>query len=278
MILVAHYRDCDPIKSKEVSSSDEILPLYIISIMGHLKGITGFFVAGIFAASLGTVASALNSLAAVTMQDFVGSACGIHLPDKKGAFVAKLLSIIYGALSFGLVFIVAHLGSVMQVAISFNGMAGGVTLGLFSLGMFFPWANSKGAIFGSLMAIGIITLMCIGQQVTIANGTFKDEVKPTSVENLFFLYRISYIWYSAIGFLITVIMGLAGSFATGAENPKDVDGDLLSPPIRNFLNSLPNNAKEILNIPLKESNNSSHKDIDFKETLTINFNREKRSE
>lgn len=37
----------------------------------------------------------------------------------------------------------ARLGSVMQVAISFNGMVGGVTLGLFTLGMFFPSANSK---------------------------------------------------------------------------------------------------------------------------------------
>lgn len=27
----------------------------------------------------------------------------IHLPDKKGAFIAKALSIAYGALSFGLV-------------------------------------------------------------------------------------------------------------------------------------------------------------------------------
>lgn len=38
---------------------------------------------------------------------------------------------------------VEQLGSVLQVAISFNGMVGGVTLGLFSLGMLFPWANSK---------------------------------------------------------------------------------------------------------------------------------------
>lgn len=55
MILVAHYKDCDPITSKEITGSDEILPLYITTVMGHLKGLTGFFVAGIFAASLGYV-------------------------------------------------------------------------------------------------------------------------------------------------------------------------------------------------------------------------------
>lgn len=55
MILVAHYSGCDPIKAGDISSSDEILPLYVISEMGHLKGVTGFFVAGIFAASLGYI-------------------------------------------------------------------------------------------------------------------------------------------------------------------------------------------------------------------------------
>nr|CAH7751225.1 unnamed protein product [Callosobruchus chinensis] len=272
MIMVAHYRECDPIKSGEIRAADEILPLYVISTMGHLKGVTGFFVAGIFAASLGTVASALNSLSAVTIQDFLGSALGIHLPDKKGAYAAQLLSVLYGAISFGLVFVIANLGSIMQVAISFNGMVGGVTLGLFSLGMFFPWANSKGAIFGATVATCLITLMCIGQQVAIANGTFEEKSKPTSIENccclnvtkigtkdvipdsepIFFLYRISYIWYSGFGFLITVILGLIGSVATGATNPKDIDEELLSPPLRDFLHSLSNSTKEFLNIPLKQ--------------------------
>ncbi|CAG9823599.1 unnamed protein product [Phaedon cochleariae] len=263
MIMVAHYKDCDPLQSGQITAADEILPYYIINVMGNMKGVTGFFVAGIFAASLGTVASALNSLAAVTMQDFLGSACGIHIPDKRGAFIAKILSIVYGAVSFGLVFLIAQLGSVMQVAISFNGMAGGVTLGLFSLGMFFPWANAKGAIFGSVIAMGLITLMCIGQQVAIASGSFEEESKFTSIEKckcfnitqvvqkeiipdtepIFFLYRISYIWYSGIGFLVTVILGLIGSFVTGANKTSDVDDNLLSPPVKEFLLSLSSSAK-----------------------------------
>ncbi|CAH2016558.1 unnamed protein product, partial [Acanthoscelides obtectus] len=69
----------------------------------------------------------------------------------------------------------------------------------------------------------------------------------------FFLYRISYIWYSGFGFLITVILGLIGSVATGATNPGDVDDRLLSPPLRNFLHSLSNTTKEHLNIPLKKA-------------------------
>ncbi|KAJ8951905.1 hypothetical protein NQ318_019884 [Aromia moschata] len=283
MILVGHYRGCDPIRSGAIQGADEILPLYVISVMGSLKGVTGFFVAGIFAASLGTVASALNSLAAVTMQDFVGSACGIQLHDRKGALVAKLLSIAYGALSFGLVFIVARLGSVMQVAISFNGMVGGVTLGLFSLGMFFPWANSKGALFGSAVAVGLITVMCIGQQVGIADGTFKEDTKPTSIEEcsclnvtaigqkniidelepgaFLFLFRVSYIWYSAIGFLVTVVMGLIGSFATGAADPKDVDGNLLSPP-------------EFLKVPLKQASKSGAAVAVVSRDAAVNINLE----
>lgn len=51
--MVAHYKNCDPIKSGQISATDQILPLYVMSEMGHFKGVSGFFVAGIFAASLG---------------------------------------------------------------------------------------------------------------------------------------------------------------------------------------------------------------------------------
>lgn len=49
------------------------------------------------------MASALNSLAAVTCEDFLQGVFGISLPESKGAFWAKCISIGYGALSFILV-------------------------------------------------------------------------------------------------------------------------------------------------------------------------------
>lgn len=36
-----------------ISASDQMLPLYVMNVLGHFKGLPGFFVAGIFAASLG---------------------------------------------------------------------------------------------------------------------------------------------------------------------------------------------------------------------------------
>ncbi|XP_017784801.1 PREDICTED: sodium-coupled monocarboxylate transporter 2-like [Nicrophorus vespilloides] len=289
MIMVAHYRNCDPLLAGDIEASDQILPLYVISEMGHLKGMTGFFVAGIFAASLGTVASALNSLAAVTCQDFVTGAFGINMPDSKGALWAKWISIGYGALSFALVFVVEQLGSVMQVAISFNGMVGGVTLGLFSLGMFFPWANSKGAIVGSIVSMALIVWMGLGQQIAIASGNLSEDSKPSSTEQcpclnatiipealvqsheseVFFLYRISFLWYSAIGFMVTLIVGVITSVLTGCTDPQEVDADLISPPIQDFLASLPKCIRNKLNLPPKQSKQS--KDIGLKGVLNASL-------
>lgn len=46
-------------------------------------------------------------------------------------------------------------------------------------------------------------------------------------------YRISYLWYSALGTVITIIIGLAVSAFFTNENK--VDPSLISPPIRRLL-------------------------------------------
>lgn len=47
------------------------MPHYVIDTMGKLPGLSGLFVSGIFSASLSTVSAAVNSLAAVTLEDYI---------------------------------------------------------------------------------------------------------------------------------------------------------------------------------------------------------------
>jgi len=47
------------------------MPLYVSDTMGSIPGLTGLFVAGIFSAALSSVSPVLNSLAAVTMEDYL---------------------------------------------------------------------------------------------------------------------------------------------------------------------------------------------------------------
>lgn len=46
-----------------------------------------------------------------------------------------------------------------------------------------------------------------------------------------FYFQISYLWYTAIGCILTMLIGVGVSFFTGFQNPADLDQDLLSPPI-----------------------------------------------
>lgn len=46
------------------------MPYFVVDSMGHIPGLSGIFVAGIFSASLSTISAGLNSMSAVTMEDY----------------------------------------------------------------------------------------------------------------------------------------------------------------------------------------------------------------
>ncbi|TMW52558.1 hypothetical protein DOY81_002383 [Sarcophaga bullata] len=232
LMVFNHYLDCDPLKAGRITAADQLLPFYIMNTYEHIYTVAGIFVAGIFAASLGTVASALNSLSAVTCEDLLINGMNIKITPDKGALYAKWMSLGFGVLSFGLVFIVERLGGVLQATLTLNGLIGGVTLGLFVLGMAFKSANTKGAFYGGI--ISLVIVIFIGVIAQIAN--VEPESLPLSVENCdcavnstqmlgtvilealpeeevsgfvsWPIFRLSYMWYSMIGCLLTLFLGL----------------------------------------------------------------------
>jgi sodium-coupled monocarboxylate transporter 8/12 len=53
------------------------MPIYVVDSLKNMPGLAGLFVAGILSGSLSTVSSAVNSLAAVTLEDYVKVRVGI---------------------------------------------------------------------------------------------------------------------------------------------------------------------------------------------------------
>lgn len=235
LMVFAKYEKCDPLKSGQIQGSDQLMPYYVMETFHQIKTFVGIFVAGIFAASLGTVAACLSSLSAVTIEDLIVSGMNVKLSAEKRTTYAKWMNFGYGAFSFGLIFLIEG-RSVLQATLTLNGLIGGMILGLFSLGIFFKKANLKGAFYGGILSM--ICVVILGICALIFND--EDPGLPTSVENCpapnlmnivlpqenlniskdyewyVWIYKISYIWYSAIGTILTIIFGLSISIIINA--------------------------------------------------------------
>ncbi|XP_014678919.1 PREDICTED: sodium-dependent multivitamin transporter-like, partial [Priapulus caudatus] len=87
---------------------------------------------------------------------------------------------LYGCISLGLAFIISGAEGVVQVSILVNGTVGGPLLGVFLLGMLFPWSNAKGAFVGTLTAF--IASMWLGLGATYYADYIVPPYLDTSVE------------------------------------------------------------------------------------------------
>jgi len=248
LVIYAKYSDCDPIRSKIVKAGDQLFPLFVMESMGQFRGLPGLFVAGIFSGALSTVSSGMNSLAAIVLEDFV-KAFKPNLSENASTWISKILSLFFGVLTFALVFVAENLGNVLSAALGIFGMIGGPLLGMFTLGMFFPWANSIGCLVGAITSLILMFWIGIGYNVAKSYGINNMDLKVTSIvgcQHAFNetiksypsevpafwslqIYQVSYMWYSAIGCFTVILVGLLVSFLTGAQDVRDLNPRMLSP-------------------------------------------------
>lgn len=266
MVVYAKYADCDPISAGVVSKGDQLFPLFVMDTLGEFRGLPGLFVAGIFSGALSTVSSGMNSLAAIVLEDYIKGGCWPDISENTATWMSRGLSLFFGLLTFALVFVAEQLGNILSAALSIFGMVGGPLLGLFTLGMFFPWANKRGAFVGGIVSLIFLFWIGIGHQVAKAKGQIVSNPMPTSIAGCEALnittnlttvgttiattiattltstdvpetdpgeplgiYRLSYMWYSATGCFTVIVVGMIVSFFTGLQDVKTLNPEYLSP-------------------------------------------------
>ncbi|XP_030834623.1 sodium-coupled monocarboxylate transporter 1-like [Strongylocentrotus purpuratus] len=286
MVIYARYATCDPFRTGRVTSGDQLMPFIVLDLFGDTPGLSGLFTASIFSAAMSTASSGLNALTAVTTEDLVTKMFPrVGKSEKLYAIVSKIVLLSYGAICILLTYVASYLGSVLQLTLSLGGMLGGPGLGLFTLGMFFPWANSKGALVGVLVALawslwvgvgtyvdGILyprnpgflpldisgcpapptvnttmtTLMMETTSLQMTSEMMLSVAPPMSPPEPLGIYRLSYIWLGFYSWMITLVLGLLVSFITGATDPRKLDPALISPIADWFFCCLPASWKSTL--------------------------------
>ncbi|CAG5104222.1 Similar to slc5a8: Sodium-coupled monocarboxylate transporter 1 (Danio rerio) [Cotesia congregata] len=263
ILIYAAFYDCDPVVTKQINKADQLLPFYVMEIAQSIPGLPGLFVSGVFSAALSTMSTGLNSMSGVIYEDMIKPLMKKPLSQVAASRVMKFMVIFIGIIC------VALAGK------SLSGITAGPLLGIFTLGMFFPCANSTGALVGALVSLHFVAWISLGTQAALSNGIIKIPKKPVSVEGCseilqataanatlikdtinttpFFLYQMSYLWYTWIGFLTAIIIGLFVSWLTGFNKYKSEDKKLYTPVIHCLL---PSRSKKTNAINLEATSGS----------------------
>ncbi|KAK3786617.1 hypothetical protein RRG08_027575 [Elysia crispata] len=246
-----HVTKCDPLAAGFITNNNQLVPYFVVLTLRFLPGLSGLYISTIFSASLSTLSSGINALAANTVEDFISKFIR-DKPESVMTSITKCFVCFYGLASIGLAYIAKELqGPVTQMTFVAVGAVSGPLLGIFLLGASFPQANYVGALVGC--AVGIV--VSFGQAI----GAFKYGNPPAtlpsgptdqcSIENVtalftnyssvmsaqhehsirlttmmpsvdfvpqlqardFSIFDVSYIWNPLLGVLSTMVVGLLTS-------------------------------------------------------------------
>ena len=166
--------------------TDAIFPLFIVQQLP--VGVAGLVIAGIFAASMSSLDSSLNSVATALVTDFYKRFVPASTEQRR-LRLGRALTVVLGvvATSIGLFMATYEIKSLFDVFLELLGLFGGSLAGLFALGVLTRRAHGVGALVGAVTSamvlylvaantdvhfflyagIGILTCFCVGYSASI---------------------------------------------------------------------------------------------------------------
>ncbi|XP_066905537.1 uncharacterized protein [Halyomorpha halys] len=265
LIMYTKYGDCDPMVTKQIQKSGQLLPFYVMDVAAEYPGLAGMFLSGVVCTALSTMSTSLNTVAGTLYQDFIKPLMPLDTKDSTANLIMKTIVIVFGIICTLLVLVVEQLGTIIQISISLQGVTNGVALFIFTFGMFVPWGNTKGVLAGGLTGIVTTSWLAAGAHYYSHEGHIVYGTKVTTIENcpgnitqslglnvtrfgypgegtMVFhsdevpaFYKISYLYYGLLGFIVAMIVACIVSIITGVQDPSELDPKLVIPQLRGYL-------------------------------------------
>ncbi|WP_447527295.1 sodium:solute symporter [Vreelandella sp. TE19] len=218
IILAAYYQQ-NGLTAPE--NLNELLPRYVVETFP--SGMAGLVIAGVFAAAMSSLDSALNSLSAVTVRDFYSRYIKPDASDTHYLKASRWATVFWGFYATLFAFFAGNLGPVIEVVNQVGSWFYGALLGTFLLAIFSHRSNGRGALAG----------LCTGMLAVWATTAFMD---------------ISWLYNNTIGVAVSVGVGYLVSLTSPApqsEQLSDVLIDETAPDMQAILAARANSAPEV---------------------------------
>lgn len=213
MLWAFYHQHPELLAGFQSEQADRIMPYFIAQQLP--VGFRGLLVAALFAATMSSIDSGINSIATTTLVDFYQGLFRRKIDEAAQLVLAKRWTLIWGLVATAAA-LLAGLGvdTLAAMANRIGGLFSGALLGIFLLGMMTRRANWQGALLGSIIGFGVTLLAAFGSSIA-------GHMQPTQ---LFYgtvatLGKLSFMWYAMIGAVLTFVAGwlLSGLFPPPTE-------------------------------------------------------------
>ena len=166
-------------KQDGITNFNLAVPVFLIENLPI--GIVGLTLVALFSAAMSSLDSVLNSLSAVTMEDFVKRNRNLrNLSKKSDLLIPRAITLFWGSLAIVLAFYVEDISNNVLIAINKIGsLINGPIIGVFALGILTKKINGNNACIGIICGF-LFNLFC-----------------------WIYLVNVSWLWWNAIGFVVT---------------------------------------------------------------------------
>ncbi|CAM4287124.1 transporter, SSS family [Pedobacter westerhofensis] len=147
------------------------------------KGLIGLLIAIIFLASMGSTASALNSLASTSVIDIYKRLINKEAGDEKYLAASRWSTVLWGAVCIAMALYASKIGNLLEAVNILGSYIYGTILGVFLVAFYIRHVNGK-AVFYAAVITEVIVCICGWQKV------------------------VAYLWLNLIGCLLVVLIAM----------------------------------------------------------------------
>jgi SSS family transporter len=170
------------ISTLEGKKADLMVPVFIIKYLPN--GIIGLLIVAIMSAAMSSLSSTVNSLSAVTLEDFI-KRFNPDISDKKYVSYSRLLSVFWGIVCLCFAFFAGSIeGTVIEVINKISSVFFGPILAAFLLAILTKKTNAMGANVGIIAGVAFNIILWL------------------------YVPEIFWFWWNALGCLVTIIVAM----------------------------------------------------------------------